>query len=149
AVPETIALKAIWAGYDAVIAVIAALRVYAINGKDWRLSAVVFVLLLLRSAYDVFDGIDALGVDVPPPVGCVIDNAPSVDVQVYIASIATSIAADAIVFVVTWRRTYDVVRLSREANIKVSLSSLLLRDGAIYFVSLCIVNCITVATSST
>lgn len=48
---------------------------------------------------------------------------------VFIASTAASMAADAIAFVVTWRRTYRVVRLSREANFEASFSSLLLRDG--------------------
>lgn len=39
---------------DCILA-IAALRVYAVNGRlgDWRISAVVFLFLLLRSAYDV------------------------------------------------------------------------------------------------
>ncbi|KAH9829108.1 uncharacterized protein C8Q71DRAFT_449281 [Rhodofomes roseus] len=55
-------------------------------------------------------------------------------------------AADAIVFIVTWRRTYHVARLAREADIEVSLSSLLLRDGTVYFALLCIVNCITLIT---
>ncbi|TFY57127.1 hypothetical protein EVJ58_g7216 [Rhodofomes roseus] len=126
-VPETIALQAITASYDAVIAIVAALRVYAINGRDSRLSVVVFMLLLLRSAYDVFEAVSRL----------------------YIVSIVTSIAADGIVFIVTWRRTYNVVRLSREANIEVSLSSLLLRDGMIYFASLFTVNCIIIATNWT
>ncbi|KAH9829115.1 uncharacterized protein C8Q71DRAFT_728316 [Rhodofomes roseus] len=136
AVPETIALQAITASYDAVIAVVTALRVYAINGRDWRLSIIVFMLLLLCSAYDVFEGSTTPGVAVPPPVGCIAESYTAsllVDIILYIVSIATSIAADGIVFIVTWRRTYNVVRLSREANIEVSLSSLLLRDGIIYF----------------
>ncbi|KAH9829104.1 uncharacterized protein C8Q71DRAFT_449115 [Rhodofomes roseus] len=53
ALPENIALQAITASYDGVTAVIAALRVYAINDRDWQLSAVVLLLLLLRSAFDL------------------------------------------------------------------------------------------------
>ncbi|TFY61688.1 hypothetical protein EVJ58_g4345 [Rhodofomes roseus] len=76
AVPKAIALQAIMASYDAVMAVVAALRAYAINGRDWRLPAVIFLLLLLRSAYDAFGAIDMLGVAVPPPVRCmVVDTA--------------------------------------------------------------------------
>ncbi|TFY65395.1 hypothetical protein EVJ58_g2006 [Rhodofomes roseus] len=70
-VPEEIALQAITASYDAVIAVIATLRVRAINGGDWRLSAVVFLLFILRSAYQLFECINIRATDVPPPVGCV------------------------------------------------------------------------------
>ncbi|KAH9829103.1 uncharacterized protein C8Q71DRAFT_863546 [Rhodofomes roseus] len=55
-------------------------------------------------------------------------------------------AADALVFIVTWRRTYHVARLSRQANVQASLSTLLLRDGVVYFASLFILNCICIAT---
>ncbi|TFY65385.1 hypothetical protein EVJ58_g2005 [Rhodofomes roseus] len=46
-------VEVITASYDGVTAVIAALRVYAINDRDWQLSAVVLLLLLLRSAFDL------------------------------------------------------------------------------------------------
>ncbi|TFY64159.1 hypothetical protein EVJ58_g2805 [Rhodofomes roseus] len=135
AVPDATAGQAITASYDALIAVIAALRVYAINDRDWRLSALVFLLLILRSAYDLFEGINLFAVNVPPPIGCVDGVASPVSnpCQFFIASMAASMAADAMVFIVTWRRTYHVVRGFRQVNIKTSLNSLLLRDGAIYF----------------
>ncbi|KAH9829099.1 uncharacterized protein C8Q71DRAFT_791736 [Rhodofomes roseus] len=60
---------------------------------------------------------------------------------------AASMAADAMVFIVTWRRTYHVVRGFRQVNIKTSLNSLLLRDGAIYFIWILIVNCIVMITN--
>ncbi|KAH9829109.1 uncharacterized protein C8Q71DRAFT_449218 [Rhodofomes roseus] len=84
AVSAEIALQIITASYNAVIAVIAALRVYAVNGRDWRLSIVVFLLLLLRSGYDAFQGINIIGVAVPRPVGCVVETAYSVAIAFYI-----------------------------------------------------------------
>ena len=45
---------------------------------------------------------------------------------VYMASM---IAADLLVMVATWARTYELRKLAASANIKASLSSLLLRDG--------------------
>ncbi|KAH9829116.1 uncharacterized protein C8Q71DRAFT_891583 [Rhodofomes roseus] len=142
AVPEDSAVQAITASYYAVIAVIATLRVYAINGRyDWRIvSAVVFPLLLLRSAYDLASAYQLCCLTGKFTVrlwnfhasynkltGLIVS-------RFYIASLVTSIAADAIVFMVIWRRTYHVARLSREQSIEAStVSSLLLRDGAIYF----------------
>ena len=42
---------------------------------------------------------------------------------------ASSIATDLLVIVITWARTYKLRSLAAKANIKASLSSLLLRDG--------------------
>ncbi|EPS94234.1 hypothetical protein FOMPIDRAFT_1055265 [Fomitopsis schrenkii] len=54
-----------------------------------------------------------------------------------IAATASVLVADLIVIVVTWRKTYQSLRLSREAGISRSmpLSTLLLRNGStIYYV---------------
>ncbi|EPT01760.1 hypothetical protein FOMPIDRAFT_1048360 [Fomitopsis schrenkii] len=59
---------------------------------------------------------------------------------------AGSIISEAIVLIVTWRRTYSTSRFFRERSLRVSISTLLLRDGTVYFASLFIVNCITIAT---
>ncbi|KZT66173.1 hypothetical protein DAEQUDRAFT_798175 [Daedalea quercina L-15889] len=110
--------------YWGLLAAISALRVYALSGRDWRLSALVFVLLIVRIVYQIA-------------------------ATVYIASLASSSAADAIVFIITWRCTYHVIRLARQENIKASLSSLLLRDdaaGTIYFALLFIMNCLCIVT---
>lgn len=37
--------------------------------------------------------------------------------------------ADAVVLIVTWRKTYHTAQLARQANLSASLAVILLRDG--------------------
>ncbi|TCD63918.1 hypothetical protein EIP91_004765 [Steccherinum ochraceum] len=57
---------------------------------------------------------------------------------------AIAILADVMVLVVTWLKTYDVWKASRELkHFRPTLSVLLLRDGTFYFLALFVVNSIT------
>ncbi|TFY65519.1 hypothetical protein EVJ58_g1934 [Rhodofomes roseus] len=51
---------------------IAALRVYAINGRNWRLPIAILALSLLGPATDVVHCVLTYRIAEPPPVGCVI-----------------------------------------------------------------------------
>lgn len=60
------------------------------------------------------------------------------------------IVADAIVLAVTWRVTYGVKKLSAaRANMKLPLTSLLLRDGTAYFSILLVINVINIVMWTT
>ncbi|EKM54310.1 uncharacterized protein PHACADRAFT_258091 [Phanerochaete carnosa HHB-10118-sp] len=52
----------------------------------------------------------------------------------------SSIVADTIVLVLTWIKTFGHWRDVRRANIGVSLTTCLLRDGTIYFIALLVIN---------
>jgi len=130
------------------MSVISAPRTHAISGRDWRLTAAVSSLLLLRVAYDIFIAVTTISVPIPEPLsGCASGPRPSPVIKLfYIAAMSASIGADAVVFIVIWHRTYHMTRLARRENIEASLSALILRDGAIYFVLLLIMNSFGLAT---
>ncbi|KZT73944.1 hypothetical protein DAEQUDRAFT_362451 [Daedalea quercina L-15889] len=138
---------------------VAALRVYAINGLNWRLPAFILVLSLLGPATDVVHCVYTYRVAAPPPVGCIIglSNSNLADKFVFtceprlqyihrrchrlqIATRACNAAVDALVLFTTWRVTYHITRVSRSTGLKTSITTLLLRDGSIYFGILLILN---------
>ncbi|TFY64999.1 hypothetical protein EVJ58_g2251 [Rhodofomes roseus] len=132
--------------YFAVLSLISALRVYAISSQDWRVPLIVFMLAIMRSAFQIFKVVTSSCTAVPPPLGSAIGSlAPQYETIICLAyfnadvdtnanavitvALAASIAADAIVLIVTWCRTYRIRRLARQENIHAPLTSLLLRDG--------------------
>ncbi|KAI0724644.1 hypothetical protein C8Q72DRAFT_657194 [Fomitopsis betulina] len=52
---------------------------------------------------------------------------------VYYAATVVTIAGHALVLAVTWRRTYGIRKLVNASSMGTSLSSLILRDGSVYF----------------
>ncbi|EPS93829.1 hypothetical protein FOMPIDRAFT_91327 [Fomitopsis schrenkii] len=52
----------------------------------------------------------------------------------------SKIITDVIILIITWRKTYHNIRLSRQANLPTSLAAILLRDGSIYFGLLTTIN---------
>ncbi len=62
-------------------------------------------------------------------------------ILVSVASRASAIAADAVVLVATWIRTWSILRVAKSANVdagrsNITLSGLLLRDGEYLFKAL-------------
>lgn len=45
---------------------------------------------------------------------------------------ALRIVADAIVIIVTWRKTYHTVRLARQSGTRTPMSEILLREGGLF-----------------
>ncbi|KZT63223.1 hypothetical protein DAEQUDRAFT_734068 [Daedalea quercina L-15889] len=121
--------------YETTLAVISSLRVYALNSQDVLTPVVVFIFSLGPVTMEIFKGATLVVTPVPSPIGCAVGNAsPSERTLVTSAAFAavgqtTLVIADAIVLLVTWRRTYYTIRLARAANVATSLSTVLLRDG--------------------
>ncbi|KAI0335556.1 hypothetical protein GY45DRAFT_809576 [Cubamyces sp. BRFM 1775] len=59
------------------------------------------------------------------------------------------ITADVLVLLITWWKTYDIRKLAAQTDVKVSLTSLILRDGTIYFLVLLYMNTIHIVLSLT
>ncbi|EPS97037.1 hypothetical protein FOMPIDRAFT_1129324 [Fomitopsis schrenkii] len=88
--------------------VITLLRVYAVSGGGRTVSVLVFALSMVTVAYTIVPSQRNPGITV---------------------GLATGIIADAIVLIVTWHKTYNMVRLARSANVRAPLAVILLRDG--------------------
>ncbi|KAI0728190.1 hypothetical protein C8Q72DRAFT_836389 [Fomitopsis betulina] len=77
--PVNIASEVALALFDSIIALITALRVYAINNRDWRIPFLVFLLSLIRTAYDLFGTGTKTGLVLPSPLGCAVVSTSSIN----------------------------------------------------------------------
>ncbi|EPS94237.1 hypothetical protein FOMPIDRAFT_1134762, partial [Fomitopsis schrenkii] len=112
------------------ILVIAALRVYAVTGRDWRVPSAIIGLTLVCFASDLISSLRSDITDVLLP-------SSSICLQtVSIASSACSVLSEALVLFSTWRHTYGHKKAARESNQDVSVTYLLLRDGKLSFTRL-------------
>lgn len=131
---------------DLLFGVTSALRVYAINGRDWRLPSVIFSLSLVQIATNIYYCSHLTYINAPPPVGCEVFGAvsPTVDYKLNIATRVCVVVADALVLVATWYVTYGVRKGAGITEMKVPVSTLLLRDGTIYFGAVLLINIIDI-----
>ncbi|KAH9896100.1 hypothetical protein C8Q73DRAFT_789883 [Cubamyces lactineus] len=112
------------------------MRVYAISGRDWRIAALVCILMLGPIISNIYNIPFEFPVNMPPPYGCSFDNSVSLATH----AIVPLMAGDAIVILVTWWKTYKLKKAADEARITISLVDLLLRDGSVYFATMLVVN---------
>ncbi|EMD32025.1 hypothetical protein CERSUDRAFT_68881 [Gelatoporia subvermispora B] len=121
-----ICLFALWAVFSAI-------RIYALTSGNRLLSFVVALLNLVpvgTNAYSCFYGNNWQLLDMPP-FGKQCNDVQNLSEETYIRFIGTRvcvIAADAIVLLVTWLKTWATIRMAHQQNIKTPLMSMLLRD---------------------
>ncbi|KAI0729078.1 hypothetical protein C8Q72DRAFT_831252 [Fomitopsis betulina] len=140
-------LSFIWAAFSA-------LRVFAISGRDWRMSGFVFALSLVpvgtNLVSDIRQTYDLLQI---PFFTVVCDYTSLISEKTSISLLITTrtclIAADLLVLVVTWRHTYRLNKEARAISLKTPMVTLLLRDGTIYFTLLLVLNVLHLALEIT
>ncbi|KAI0647124.1 hypothetical protein C8Q79DRAFT_1009264 [Trametes meyenii] len=136
----TVLLYGVWAAFSG-------LRVYAISGRNWIITAIVTLLALVpvgsnikrsyhpmkcpeQAAWLFHHPIQASGPDVGPVYFVVtcskLNNAP-----VSVMTRASLMISEGIVIVVTWIKTYHSVRSAIDSQ--VSFTVLVLREGMLYF----------------
>ncbi|KAI0752826.1 hypothetical protein C8Q80DRAFT_1118138 [Daedaleopsis nitida] len=128
------------------------LRVYGVWGRDWKPLLLVVPLALVKPI------LYAAG----PPFGCVLSYDISDHTLATFSVIVkvTTIAADAILIVLTWIKTFGINKDSVKLGMKTPLASLLLRDGrcnvlmfvwfgpgTAYFIILLLIQIVTIITS--
>ncbi|TFK79572.1 hypothetical protein K466DRAFT_505347, partial [Polyporus arcularius HHB13444] len=127
---------------------IAAVRVYALWSRDIRLFLIVMVTgvfvalvnLFFRSASSVYILPTALySCQVAPTA-----MSASAYATLSIATRAVSIFSDGVVVVLTWIKTYRVFVLTRKVSFRTNYSALILRDGTLYFLAVCILNLVAI-----
>ncbi|KAL1937306.1 hypothetical protein VTO73DRAFT_13870 [Trametes versicolor] len=127
----------IWAAFSC-------LRVYALQSGRWKLAALVLMLSLVPVAvYSTREGFSRVYID--PAVGCDVEDRIAyklfkillVSISLDLASRVSLVAAEGIVFVVTWRETRDCVHeldvLRVHAPRGRTLSSVFYQNSGIYF----------------
>ncbi|KZT63904.1 hypothetical protein DAEQUDRAFT_741633 [Daedalea quercina L-15889] len=121
-------------------AVIDALRIYALNGRRWGLSLLVIALLATDIAYLI---------SIPCRLLHVLGTRSTHGTAVNYTSLAALIIGNGVVLCVTWRQTYHIKKLADAADIRTSMSALLLKDGSIYFGSVLLLNAASSALTHT
>ncbi|KAI0718685.1 hypothetical protein C8T65DRAFT_737040 [Cerioporus squamosus] len=131
-----------------VMSAIAAVRVYALWSRDIRLFVVVMVAgtfpaltnLFFRSASSVYIIPTALySCQVAPTA-----MSASAYTALSIATRTVAIFSDGLVVVLTWIKTYRVFVLTRKISFRTNYSALILRDGTLYFLAVCVLNLVAI-----
>ncbi|RPD72163.1 hypothetical protein L226DRAFT_537294 [Lentinus tigrinus ALCF2SS1-7] len=128
------------------VSAFSALRVFALSGRNKPLSAVTFILWATPSLYTLVVLGQANFISLPGPhsgsSSCAwLNNLGDgiLDILLMATYISTSLA-ELMVIIVTWKSTYRLWRAQRDLGLPCRLTTVLLRDGSIYFMLVFIPN---------
>ncbi|EKM57657.1 uncharacterized protein PHACADRAFT_251418 [Phanerochaete carnosa HHB-10118-sp] len=138
----------------ALTAVFSSLRVFAICNRSHFLSLSVFALSMVPFVLNLVNFTKSQYMSISAPffgIECVGETSLSArTLTMFVWTIRVSLVlADAIVLISTWTRTFGHWRQARRADVSVSLTACLLRDGTVYFVILLAINITQLATVNT
>ncbi|KAI0364041.1 hypothetical protein BV20DRAFT_974917 [Pilatotrama ljubarskyi] len=115
-------------------AVLASMRLYALSGRKKVLCGVTLVLSLMPFIINACTVYQARFVNDPPPEDCIREEGgdPALVVTLTCVARVSLIIADVLVAVMTWRVTYQSIRLMRDTGLggRPSLHQTLLQSGA-------------------
>ncbi|KAM5543495.1 hypothetical protein V8D89_002746 [Ganoderma adspersum] len=131
-----------------VMSAIAAIRVFALWNRDWRLFAVIMIAGLFPAATNLYFR-SATAVFIAPSKLFTCQSVPTAMSAVTyknlsIATRVVSIFVDGMVVVFTWTKTHRVYVLTRNVAFRTNYSTLLLRDGTLYFLAVVVLNVIAI-----
>ncbi|EMD32961.1 hypothetical protein CERSUDRAFT_77017 [Gelatoporia subvermispora B] len=131
-----ILLAMIWAG----------IRVYAISAGSWPLALLVGTLAMVPAGTNIYLNLikSMISVGVEPFLGVECSENFNVSDAVFndlpITDRSCAIAAEVIVLLITWYKTWSVKRSADQTGISTPLATMLLKDGTFYFVVLLILS---------
>ncbi|EJF60671.1 hypothetical protein DICSQDRAFT_127525 [Dichomitus squalens LYAD-421 SS1] len=115
------------------------LRLYGISAKDWKFLLVVGPLTLTIPVILLVETASYTAYQAGPSIGCQYDYQYSSQIvtqprSLTTATVSTAIAANAILVIVTWVKTFSIVKVSIQFHVRTSLARVLMRDGTLYFI---------------
>ncbi|KAJ8488980.1 hypothetical protein ONZ51_g3219 [Trametes cubensis] len=128
-----------------IVATFSTLRVYAIWNKDWRPALLVLLIGLCVPVANMYHYIPSIpGAFAWPLYGCgeatPLSDAQLANRELAIAIHSCAIAADLLVLILTWVKTYHIKKMAGILEANASFSTLILRDGSLYFGAMLILN---------
>ncbi|KAI0629432.1 hypothetical protein C8Q77DRAFT_1235304 [Trametes polyzona] len=114
----------IWAAFSA-------LRGYALSGRKWWIGILIALFyipdIVINCIY--YSGLTPIAVE--PPFNCLLaaDLSETTWIHFVISSRVCLIVGDLIVLIVTWHSTFGITRAAKVANIRMSLTNAILKDG--------------------
>lgn len=116
-----------------------ALQAYAMYGRDKRILSLIMIIGTINPIVNLgFDATVSFLANGPPTIGCAQKSAlgERINLIFFISGSVLTLIFEAAVFALIWRRFADVLSTMRRSNIKTPFTTLLWRDGSIYFVTL-------------
>ncbi|OJT08433.1 hypothetical protein TRAPUB_616 [Trametes pubescens] len=148
-------------------AVFSTLRGYALSGRKWWIAILIFAFYVPDIVLTAIYYSRLVPVAVEPPFNCLLASdlpeatwihCKSVHCEfagslltalaVTIASRVCLIVGDLIVLIVTWHSTFSITRAAQVANIRMSLTGAILKDGTLYFACLLILNVVNIIVNA-
>ncbi|KAI0356738.1 hypothetical protein OH77DRAFT_1422925 [Trametes cingulata] len=125
-------------------AVFAALRMYALSGRNKYLSAVTLILSLAPALEALSDTYKYLPANEAPPANCTVTGfySPQINIGRALAARLPVILADCLVISITWRESFknlNVLHALRNSE-QPSLYRIFLQNGSVYFCALLSLN---------
>ncbi|KAH9888009.1 hypothetical protein C8Q73DRAFT_794442 [Cubamyces lactineus] len=122
-----------------VVAAFSALRVYAVWNKDWRIFVLVFAVAIVVPVTNMYQYIQSIPAALPWPIYGV-PGAHCFLSRLSIVTHTCAIGADLLVIVLTWIKTYQMKKEASVLGSGAAFSSLILRDGTLYFGTMLVLN---------
>ncbi|KAH9939938.1 hypothetical protein B0H21DRAFT_755538 [Amylocystis lapponica] len=121
------------------------LRVWGIWGKDWRPHILLIPLVLVSPVLNVYFDANYIPIAFGPPLygcGALFLMSSALINRCILSSMvaAVTIAATAILLILTWIKTFGIKRHSMKVGVKTPLVTLILRDGTFYFLIIMVVD---------
>ncbi|OBZ69774.1 hypothetical protein A0H81_10176 [Grifola frondosa] len=124
------------------------LRLFAVGVKDWKVLVCLAALCLVRPTISVFEAVGYAPIAIGSPLyGCMGLTRACAFRRLGIVSRSTTIAADTLLIVYTWYKTYGTYAALKLEH-KTSIAYLLLRDGTIYFVSIVLIHILSIISDT-
>ncbi|OCH93585.1 hypothetical protein OBBRIDRAFT_790108 [Obba rivulosa] len=130
-----ICLLTIWTAFSGV-------RMYAISGGNWWLAVAVCALSMVQVGTNAYGWFAAVWfeIDFIPDIGMLCEDGSKLSTAaIAIGTRVCALAADVLILVMTWIKTYAIKRDADRNKIKAPLATLLIKDG-IMLLSLDILN---------
>ncbi|RPD66214.1 hypothetical protein L227DRAFT_570117 [Lentinus tigrinus ALCF2SS1-6] len=137
-----VVLYVVWAGF-------AGWRVYAISGRNSILTTIVVLLAVVPAVTNAY--VTTCTTIALSELGCMsgmnlsiltwIDRDPSL---VSVATRSCMILSDALVIIITWVKTWGTMRAARKLHVQMSFTSLILKEGVLYFVIMLSLNIVQI-----
>jgi hypothetical protein len=128
-----------------VFAVFATLRIYAIWNRNIPISLLILALYLVPVVSNTYAfATDTIGFFVDPDAGpqCFETSKLSngVNSRLALSTRLCLMVADAIVLLLTWRKTFGMRTRASKLSVNTPLLTLIIKDGTIYFIALLLMN---------
>ncbi|KAL1948815.1 hypothetical protein VTO73DRAFT_10621 [Trametes versicolor] len=138
-----------------VLSAIGAIRVYALWNRDYRLLIIIMLTGVLPAIANLFFRSASSAYIVPTKFYSCQSAPTAMTAQTYKACASASVFVPLYALMhpqfvaLTWKKTFRIYALTRNAKLHADYSVLILRDGTVYFLTICVLNLVAIVYITT